>query len=136
MGVTLTNLSERPVWQELQVFEKDTEEDIRWKDHPSSCISRINIVKMAILPKVIYRFNAIPNKITTQFFTDLERTILNFIWKKNKKSRIAKTIMNNKRTSRVITIFDFKLYYRIINTASYWHKIETLISGIELKTQI
>jgi hypothetical protein len=47
---------------------------------------------MAILPKVIFSFNAIPNKILTQFFTDMERAILNFIWK-------GKAILNNKRTS-------------------------------------
>jgi hypothetical protein len=52
---------------------------------------------MVILPKAVYRFHVILIKISTQFFTDLEGAILNFIWK-NKKTRIAKINLNNKRT--------------------------------------
>jgi hypothetical protein len=75
-----------------------------------------NIVKRAILPKTTYS-NAILIKIPTQFFTVLEITILNFIWKNNNnnnKTRISKTILYNKRTSRGIAILDFKIYYRAI----------------------
>jgi hypothetical protein len=122
-------------------LKKEIKQDLRrWKYLPCSWIGRINIVKMAILPKSIYRFNAIPIKITTQFFTKLERPICKFIWN-NKKPRIAKTIPNNKRTSHGITIPDLKLYYRAIvikkkkkkawyrhsdRQVSQWNRIENL----------
>jgi hypothetical protein len=68
---------------------------------------------MAILLKEIYRFNVIPIKILTLFFLALERAILKFILI-TKKSRIVKTILNNKRISGEITITDLKLYYKAI----------------------
>jgi hypothetical protein len=62
---------------------------------------------MAILPKPIYRFNAIPIKIPTKFFNELEREICKFMWN-NKKLRIAKTLLKDKRTSGRITMPDIK----------------------------
>jgi hypothetical protein len=70
-------------------------------------------MKMAILPKAIYRFNAITIKTQAQLFTDMGREILKFILKNN-KLRVAKTTLNNKRPSGGISIPDFKLYYRAI----------------------
>ena len=81
--------------ENYKTLMKEIKEDTkRWRNIPCSWIGRINIVKISILPKAVYRFNVIPIKLPKVFFTELEQIISQFVWKYKKTSNSQSNLEN------------------------------------------
>ena len=118
LGINLAKVKDLHT-EHQNILRKKIKETDKWKDIPCSQIRRINIVKLFLIPNVIYRFNVISIKITMAIFIKREKTIQNSIWNL-KKTPKSYAIFSKKNKAGGITLPDFKIYYQAKVIKTVW----------------
>ena len=124
LGINLPKETKDLDIENYKTLMKEIKEDTnRWRNILCSWIGRINIMKISILSKAVYRFNALPIKLPMVFFRELQQIISQFVWK-YKNPPIANTILGKKKGTGGINLPDFRLCYKatVINKVWYWQK--------------
>ena len=118
LGINLTKYVQVPYEEKYKTRKNKIKELNKWRDTLYLQIGKLNIVKMSVLPNMIYRFNIITIKNAASYFVDFDKIILKFIWR-GKRPRRANAILKEKKIGEQ-TLLDAKTYYLAIVIETMW----------------